>query len=319
MRATRRAFLGQTLAGLGGLLLSACAHNNTRSSSSRRAIILVHGSWHGAWCYSGIIPLLAAKGISGFALDLPGHGLLARFPQVYLQRPSDPSQFREAFSKEPSPLAGITLAHYVDSLTAAIDQLLAAGYGPLTLLGHSMGGVPITAAAERNASKLQKLIYLTAYMPVAGKIALHEDYRDTDSLVAKIFEKSGNDSSKLKVSRFDPRSPDRDFVKLVKDAFYGDVRDDEAEAAVNLLTPDDPLLPLLEPTGATRERWGKIPRSYIRCLQDRALTPKVQDRIIADADTFASNATEVRDLNTSHSPFLSRPQELADLIAALAA
>ena len=319
MKTTRRAFLGQTLAGIGGLFLGACAHNNTCPSSNRRAIILVHGAWHGAWCYSSIIPLLAAKGISGFALDLPGHGLLARFPQVYLQRPSDYSQFREAFSKEASPLADITLAHYVESITAAIDHLLTAGYGPLTLLGHSMGGIPVTAAAEQNASKLQKLIYLAAYMPVVGKIANHYAGLDTESLVAKIFEMSGTDPSVLQVARIDPRSPDRDFVKLLKDAFFGDVPDAQAEAAINLLTPDDPSSPFRMLTGATRERWGRIPRSYIRCLQDRALTPKIQDLFIKEADGFTSQATEVRSLNTSHSPFLSRPQELADLIATLAA
>lgn len=50
------------------------AENESHASNARRAIVLVHGSWHGAWCYSPLIPLLSAKGITAVAFDLSGYG-----------------------------------------------------------------------------------------------------------------------------------------------------------------------------------------------------------------------------------------------------
>ena len=36
--------------------------------------VLVHGAWHGAWCWEKVVPLLAARGHAARAIDLPGHG-----------------------------------------------------------------------------------------------------------------------------------------------------------------------------------------------------------------------------------------------------
>jgi pimeloyl-ACP methyl ester carboxylesterase len=36
--------------------------------------ILVHGGWHGAWCWNKVLPLLKEKGVNAIAIDLPGHG-----------------------------------------------------------------------------------------------------------------------------------------------------------------------------------------------------------------------------------------------------
>ena len=72
----------------------------------RAAIVLVHGGWHGAWCYERLLPLLAAGGAVAVARDLPGHGLGARFPASY-GRPGQEA----AFLAERSPLAEIGRAH----------------------------------------------------------------------------------------------------------------------------------------------------------------------------------------------------------------
>ena len=44
------------------------------AGESTCSVVLVHGAWHGAWCWDRVVDGLAARGVSAFALDLPGHG-----------------------------------------------------------------------------------------------------------------------------------------------------------------------------------------------------------------------------------------------------
>jgi hypothetical protein len=62
-----------------------------------------------------------------------------------------------------------------------------------------------------------------------------------------------------------------------------------------------------------------VPRHYIETLLDKALPPALQQRCIDEVDEFVSNnRTRVHELNTSHSPFISRPRELAALLLGIA-
>ena len=99
--------------------------------------LLIHGSCHGAWCWRDLIPALAALGHGARAIDLPAHGADA------------------------TPAADATLELYADRILAAID-------GPVTLVGHSAAGYPITLAAERAPERIARLVYLCAYVPVPG-------------------------------------------------------------------------------------------------------------------------------------------------------
>jgi hypothetical protein len=65
----------------------------------------------------------------------------------------------------------------------------------------------------------------------------------------------------------------------------------------------------------TNANWGRIPRTFIRCLEDRALAPAVQERMIADADRFTpDNKFETVTIKTSHSSFGSSPDEVVRLL-----
>jgi hypothetical protein len=68
----------------------------------------------------------------------------------------------------------------------------------------------------------------------------------------------------------------------------------------------------------TADGWGSVPRAYIICTRDQALRPPLQRKFIADADAaFPGNLTEVYTLDSSHSPFLSMPGDLADIVLKL--
>lgn len=92
-----RAVIG-TAAGAATLATSSVrAHGRRRD---RPTFVFVHGAWHGGWCWSEVVPLLAERGYPAIALDLPGHGITARLPQAYLQQPQNPA----ALATEVSPL-----------------------------------------------------------------------------------------------------------------------------------------------------------------------------------------------------------------------
>ena len=100
----------------------------------------------------------------------------------------------------------------------------------------------------------------------------------------------------------------------MKEAFFGDVSDEQADAAINLLQPDYPVVN--GPIMTTAQRWGSIPRSYILTEQDKGVLPALQRRFIREVDeALPASKTDVRPINTSHSPFLleaSRTRENSD-------
>ncbi|MBN9288471.1 MAG: hypothetical protein BGO43_05750 [Gammaproteobacteria bacterium 39-13] len=103
--------------------------------------ILIHGAWHGAWCWEKVVPLLEAKGHTVYAPDLPGH------------------------SQDATPLKVITLDHYVDCVCRILSDCLE----PVILVGHSLAGVVISQVGELMPEKIKKLIYLAAFLPLNGQ------------------------------------------------------------------------------------------------------------------------------------------------------
>lgn len=288
------------------------------ASPERRAqpaFVLVHGAWHGAWSYERVIPLLARSGHAAIARDLPAHGLNARLPPSFARRPLDAG----AFAAEPSPTAATTLDDYADSIIASIEALRAGGHEQVVLVGHSMGGVAITAAAERAPQAIAQLVYLAAFMPASGVpgAAYITAPENQGEQVGPLLLA---DPGAVGALRMDPRSTDAGYRATLKRAFFGDLDDAQFEAAAHLLTPDVPIAPFATPVATTAQRWGSVPRHYIQCLQDQAIRPALQRRFIEEADAFVpGRATQRHQLDSSHSPFLSQPHALAALLARIAA
>jgi pimeloyl-ACP methyl ester carboxylesterase len=284
------------------------------SAPPKVAFVLVHGAWHGAWTYERVIPLLARGGHAAVARDLPAHGLLARFPASYTKRPFDPA----AFATEPSPIFATTLEECADKVLSTIDDARALGHEKVVLVGHSMGGVVITAAAERAPEAIAHLVYLTAFMPAPG-VPLLSYIQAPENAGELIGPSLAADPTVAGSLRLDPQSGDVAYRARLKQAFCGDVDDALFASIAHLLTPDAPLGVFTTPVAATLERWGAVPRHYIMCLEDWAIRPRLQQRFIAEADAFAPhNPTRVHRMDASHSPFFSAPDKLAALLSAIA-
>jgi len=102
-----------------------------RAPASR--VVLVHGAWHGAWCWERVVPLLAERGLQATCIDLPGHG-------------ADSGSLGDLHAD-----------------AAAVRAVLDAAPGPVVLVGHSYGGAVITEAAA-GCRALADLVYLAAFM-----------------------------------------------------------------------------------------------------------------------------------------------------------
>lgn len=304
--------VGGTIVGAG---LAAGAGGATATISRRKLpFVLVHGAWHGAWCYERIIPMLAARGHFSMASDLPAHGRNARFPASYFVRPLN----QEAWAKEISPVAATTLEDNTDSIIRTIDAVRALGFEKVILLGHSMGGVSITKVAELVPEKIAKLVYLTAFMPAIGLPGAFyvEQPENRGELVGPQFPSHPMVTGAL---RIDQRSADPVYRANTKLAFYGDLSQAEFEGVANLMIPDVPAQPFGTAFNTTPARWGALPRHYIKCSRDRALRPLLQQRFINEANGFVPhNPTKVHELDSDHSPFLTQPVALANLLASIA-
>jgi len=113
--------------------------------------VLVHGAYHGAWCWSRLVPKLQAAGHQVIAPDLPGHG------------------------DDRASMADVSLQSYAHR----IAEIAAAADNPVVLVGHSMAGAVIAMAAETAPEHIGRLVFLTAYIPASGESLTDQVRRDT--------------------------------------------------------------------------------------------------------------------------------------------
>ncbi|WP_202866648.1 alpha/beta fold hydrolase [Kribbella voronezhensis] len=279
-----------------------------------KIFVLVHGGGHGAWAFERLTPLLVQEGHYVVARDLPGHGLRARVPRSYTTRPLHAQEF----AHEPSPIAHLRLADYRDQVIATVRRL--AERMPdreIVLLGHSMAGLILNEVGEAVPELIGRLVYLSAWM--TGDGTAFTDYMSEPEFATGLIPSILlADPAVAGALRMDFRSNDPGYRAGVKAAFAADVEDDEWDAIANLLSPDTPAGPLAERVTVTADRWGRIPRTYICCTNDQALPLPAQHRFVKEADHHTpGNPTDVRELPTSHSPFASAPDQLAEALLQL--
>lgn len=273
-------------------------------------ILLLHGSWHGAWCWTDVAARLSAAGRCVLAVDMAGHGLRARRPASALSRPFD----KRAFASEVSPIAGVTL-EVAGSLLVAQAEAFAGGK-PVVVVAHSAAGPVLTRAAQTVPHLVGHAVYLTAFMPASGVAAgsYGNSLEQKGDRLAPLWIGDPHSSGAL---RLDTGSSGP-YRQQLRDAFYGDVDPDLADAAIALLTPDAPAALGAGTTTLTAGGWGSVPRTYVSCLQDYAIRPALQRRFVREADSaYPDNPTTTVELQSSHSPFLSMPDRVADIIAAV--
>lgn len=232
--------------------------------------VLIHGGFHGAWCWERTIPELEKLGHKAMAIDLPGHG----------KRRDERS----------------TNADRRDAILAVLQP------GDI-LVGHSGGGYDITLAADAAPERVSHLVYLAAGLPLEG----HSVLEATGGAKAEgqVTRPMADDTGMGKFIKVNERGriepTDRDAVCAF---FYHDCDKATAHWAYSLLTPA-PTEFLTETVSIPRFWQADLPRSYIHCLQERAKPYEMSKRVIDRLGVMPIS------IDSSHSPFLSCPAELA--------
>jgi pimeloyl-ACP methyl ester carboxylesterase len=213
-------------------------------------IVLVHGAWHGAWCWDPVVQRL--EGCDVVAVDLP---TMAH--------------------------ADATFADDAAAVRAAIDG------EPTVLCGHSYGGLVIGAAADR--SEVEHCVFLCAFALEEGEPL------------------AGVASPLQSAMRFEGATTSIDPA-LANEAFYGDVHPDLAASAITRLRPMA-LGATAEPRGVGA--WRTKPSTYVVCTDDQSIE-------VAAQRTMAARCTDAVEWECSHSPMLSKPDEVAALLRRVA-
>ncbi|HCL05214.1 MAG TPA: alpha/beta hydrolase [Chitinophagaceae bacterium] len=233
-----------------------------------KTFILVHGSWHSVWNWHKVIPVLEAQGHKAIAIDLPGMG------------------------RDKTPISEVTLQLSVDKLCKLIDE----ADEKVILLGHSKNGIVISQAAEYRPHKIEKLVYLAAYLIPNGKTQAEYSAMDTAGVL------------KPYVTRYPETGSHTLQTEIYKEGLYHDCDDDITELA-KLLLSHESVATGITPLQLSEDKFGSVPRFYIECTEDRAVTPFIQQKMYTE-----TTCEKIYSMPTSHSPFFSQPKELCAIL-----
>jgi pimeloyl-ACP methyl ester carboxylesterase len=234
--------------------------------------VLIHSAWLGGWAWQPLASILEQRGHKVIAPDLPGHGA------------------------DKTPPAQVTMEAYLKTVTEILD----AQDEPVVLVGHSLGGIVISQAAELRPDKVRALVYLCAFLlPLDGS-----------------FKKATEGVRSLVLDNL-VMAADGGSVTIKEDVIHEALAHDVAEEAfaeARARIVPEPAAPLATPLASTEEGWGRIPRYYIECLADRAIPPEVQQAMYT-----AIPVKRRFSMKTSHAPNFSAPEELAGYLLEIAA
>ncbi|MET9414598.1 alpha/beta hydrolase [Streptomyces klenkii] len=277
--------------------------------------VLVHGSGSSSFMWAPVQRELALRGHRSFAVDLPGHGFDAQYPVAY-QAPQD----LDAWAVEPSTLATVTLQDNVDMVVDVVRRV--ARYGPVVLVGASLGGTTITQVGNAIPDLVDRLVYISAWSCVqrSSPVEYMQEPEFADNLLAPLYALNVGDPAGLGVGRANYRTADPALLAALKAAIMADATDEQFRAFLNILQPDESLAVMTADARGQADTWGTIARTYIRLTGDRTLPVAMQDRLIAEADALTpDNPYDVHTLDTSHTGFVLRPAEVAGILEQLIA
>jgi pimeloyl-ACP methyl ester carboxylesterase len=226
---------------------------------------LVHGAWHGAWCWERLTPLLQQAGHDVVAADLPCDDDRAR-----------------------------SFHPYADVVCAALEGRR----GDVVVVAHSLGGATGTLVAARRP--VRHLVYLCAAVPSPGKSFYDQGQEEPDMVNPDWNKGLSQPDGQLRTTWVD--------VEVARRLLYSDCDDQTVAAAFDRLRPQSayPFTAKLE-----LAEMPSIACTTVICTDDQLLTPQWQRRMAREI------GAEIAELPGSHSPLLSQPSALADVLVQL--
>ena len=187
----------------------------------------------------------------------------------------------------------LTLDVYRDKVVNVIDSI----GGQVILVGHSLGGAVISDVAEAIPSKIKKLVYVAGFVPLTGQSVLALASTDTASVLGASLVPSADNLTLAVV-----------HGQIINSFILDGTENEQSLVLANYRV--EPAIPLTNAVTLTATNYGSVAKVYIKTLMDHAITPTLQNRMLAATPGFSA----VYQINTSHSPFLVKPDSVALLL-----
>jgi len=253
------------------IAVSSFASESPAIEGKAQTYVLVHGAWQAPYVWDAVKAELSNKGNNVIVVELPGHG----------------SDITETHA--------LSIDIYRDKVVEALSRV----NEKVILVGHSMGGMVISAVAEKVPLKIRTLVYIGAFLPANGQALTDLAYSDPDSKLGPLLIPS---SDKLTL---DVKTDSLSYLFI----------DDGAEKVKQQVRDNyraEPAIPFTNKVELTNEKFGIVNKVYIKTLKDIVISPGLQDRMIK-----AAGINKVYSVNTSHSPFLAQPRSVSDLLLSI--
>ena len=243
--------------------------------------VLVHGGWHGAWCWDKVVPLLQAAGHQVYTPSLTGLG-----EQAALLTPE------------------IGLDTHIQDVAKLIEKK---DLQHVILVGHSYSGMVITGVADRVPDRLARLVYLDAAVPRDG-----QSLADTLPLIGPMLRREANKNGDgWRVNP--PRERAHGKGKL-----FGVTQEPDLSLVRSKVTPQ-PLKTFIQPVHITHQAAvAAIPHTFIECTR-RGVIISLMRRILLRR-TLPPNELgwDWRTIASDHDAMIIAPQALTDLLLEMA-
>ena len=239
---------------------------------AKKTFVLVHGAWLAPWAWKTVKEQLEKQGQKVILIELPGHG------------------------DDHTPTNTLSIDAYKEKVIAGMNMV----EGKVILVGHSMAGMVVTAVAEQVPDKIEKLIYIGAYVPASGQSLLDLANTDAKALLGPSLIQSA-DKLTLDVKR-----------ENILNIFCQDSKPAMQTTLLSHYQPE-PAIPFTNPVTITPEKFGSVDKYYIHTEQDHAIGIDLQNRMVA-----AAGITKIFSLPSSHTPFLSMPDKVTALFLKIA-
>jgi len=259
--------MGTMIMIIGLLGLTSCS-KDSNDTPDVKTFVLVHGAFQGPYAWQFVKADLERRGQNVVVVELPGHGTDVTNP------------------------ATVNIDVYRDKVIAAINLIP----GKVVLVGHSMGGMVVSATAEKIPQKIEKLIFIGAFVPANGQSILQLAATDQSSLFGPALIPSSDQLSLgMKLTDLAPVfcADGSDAVKQLLIANYR----------------SEPSIPFGSVATITAAKFGSVDKYYIYTSKDMAIGLANQQRMAKSA-----GITKVYTIESSHCPFLSKPDELTTIL-----
>jgi len=194
-----------------------------------------------------------------------------------------------------TPVSEITFDGYVKQVTDVIEGLNT----PVVLVGHSLGGAIVTQAATKIPQKIEKLIYVAGFIPKSGSSVFDYSAMDSETLIPSALEFSA-DGSTVTIANAETN---------MRKIFCNDGSNEDINLLVNKLRPE-PVVAAGTPLNYNKDTYNTIVNKYyIYTTEDKAISYPFQQQMASEA-----NITNTYKIEAGHSPFLSKPNELVQII-----